>query len=84
MTTQPDFDLRLARTTADLEAAQRLRYEVFVKELGAGGALVDHEARLERDAFDPYYDHLLLIDRARPGAPLSASIACCAATAPRR
>lgn len=46
-------------------AAQRLRYEVFVQELGGGGASVDHEAGLERDQFDPYYDHLLLIDKAR-------------------
>lgn len=61
----PDFELRLAENEADLIAAQRLRYDVFVRELGGDGALVDHKAGLERDAFDPYYDHLLLIDRAR-------------------
>jgi len=64
-----DFELRLARDEADIRAAQRLRYEVFVAELGGDGALVDHDARLERDAFDAHYDHLLLIDNARPGAP---------------
>lgn len=46
-------------------AAQRLRYEVFVHELGAGGPLVDHTNRLERDAFDANADHLLLMDEAR-------------------
>lgn len=60
---RPDFHVRLARSDADLRAAQRLRYEVFVAELGAGGAMVDHANRLERDAFDPFVDHLLLFDR---------------------
>ena len=57
--------VRLARNDRDLKAAQRLRYDVFVQELGAGGAGVDHQARLERDHFDPHVDHLLLIDNRR-------------------
>jgi putative hemolysin len=48
-----------------LAAAQRLRYAVFVEELGADGPLVDHAARLECDAFDAIFDHLLLIDTRR-------------------
>ena len=66
----PKFSLRLASGDADLQAAQRLRYEVFVAELGGGGADVDHDRRLERDRFDAYSDHLLLCDTARPGAPV--------------
>lgn len=66
----PDFELRLARNEADLMAAQRLRYEVFVEELGGDGAMVDHQARLERDEYDPYYDHLILIDKARTHGPV--------------
>jgi putative hemolysin len=62
------FELRLARSPRDLLAAQRLRYLVFVSELGATGATVDHAAGLEADAFDPLYDHLLLIDRRREAA----------------
>ncbi len=61
------FTVRLARDEADLRAAQRLRYEVFVTELGGDGPLVDHAARLERDRFDPYFDHLLLADESRGG-----------------
>ena len=61
----PEFELRLAAGEADLRAAQRLRYEVFVAELGGDGALVDHAARLEADAWDAHCDHLLLIDHAR-------------------
>jgi len=64
------FELRLAASDADLRAAQRLRYEVFVAELGGDGALVDHDDRLERDRYDPYYDHLLLIDRRRDAGAL--------------
>lgn len=62
---QPDFDVIFATSEAALRAAQSLRYEVFVRELGSDGALVDHAAKLERDAFDPFSHHLLLLDRAR-------------------
>lgn len=62
------FTLRLARDEADLRAAQRLRYEVFVEELHGDGDLVDHENRLERDRFDPFFDHLILLDEDRGDA----------------
>jgi len=58
---------RLATSPADLRAAQALRYRVFVDELGGDGPFVDHDAALEKDAFDPYFDHLLLIDKDRDG-----------------
>lgn len=63
--TEDHFELRLAATPEDIRAAQHLRYRVFVQELGGDGAMVDHEAQLEMDAFDPVYDHLLLLDRRR-------------------
>ncbi|TYB82848.1 GNAT family N-acetyltransferase [Maritimibacter fusiformis] len=65
----PEFEICLATDEADILAGQRLRYDVFIDELGGDGPLVDHAARLERDEFDPYFDHLLLRDKARPGAP---------------
>jgi L-ornithine Nalpha-acyltransferase len=61
---EPIFDCRLAEGEADLRAAQRLRYDVFVAELGGDGPMVDHAARLERDRFDAFCRHLLLVDRA--------------------
>jgi putative hemolysin len=67
---EPQFLMRLAVDQADLLAAQRLRYEVFVEELGGDGPLVDHAARLERDEFDPHFDHLVLIDPRRSVAAL--------------
>ncbi len=63
--------LRLAEDDRDLRAAQRLRYQVFIDELGATGPLVDHENRLEVDEFDPFFDHLLLIDARRDPQTLS-------------
>lgn len=64
----PIFRVKLASTPEELQAAQRLRYEVFVEELGATGPLVNHDARLEIDRLDAYFDHLLLLDDAKEGA----------------
>jgi len=61
----PVLSVRLASTPRELQAAQRLRYQIFVQELGAKVSAEDHAAQLERDAFDPYFDHLLLIDNRR-------------------
>lgn len=61
----PDLHVRLATSEAEIALAQRLRYDVFVDELGGDGPLVDHVARREADRFDPFFDHLLLIDPKR-------------------
>jgi len=65
------FSVKLASGKEELLAAQRLRYRVFVTELGATGPTVDHENQVERDDFDGFYDHLLLIDRRRDPASLN-------------
>ncbi|MEL6977143.1 MAG: GNAT family N-acyltransferase [Pseudomonadota bacterium] len=65
------FTVRIAETDADVERAQALRYEVFVEEMGATPAPEDAALRRERDRFDPFCEHLLLIDHgeaARDGA----------------
>ena len=64
------FETRFARTARDREAAARLRYKVFVRELGGDGPEVDHAAQFESDTFDPHCSHLLLIDRRRDQAAL--------------
>lgn len=38
--TNPQFRIALAETADDLRAAQQLRYDVFVRELGGGGHLL--------------------------------------------
>ena len=64
------FEVRLAETSEDVAAAQRLRYKVFVEEMGAKASETEHAQRLERDKFDPYFEHLLLIDTFATGDPL--------------
>lgn len=64
MSRQHHIEVRLARSQAEIEAAQRLRYEVFVREWGASPALA---AAGERDAddFDALMDHLVVVDSAQ-------------------
>jgi putative hemolysin len=68
--TGPALEVRRAVCEADLLGAQRLRYEVFVAELGGDGELVDHRRRFERDRHDPHYDHLVLVDPTRDATRL--------------
>ena len=72
---EPHLRLCLAESEQDRLAVQRLRYEVFVAELGGDGDLVDHANRFERDAFDPHVDHLVLIDTRRAAAALDHVVA---------
>ncbi len=60
--TGPSFRVKIADSADELRAAQALRYEVFVRELGGGGSMVDHDLKLEQDRFDAYSDHMLVID----------------------
>lgn len=66
----PQFEVRLAQNEADVTAAQRLRYRVFVEEMGASATTEEQSKRLEMDRFDPYFEHLLLIDKTLNADPL--------------
>ncbi|MFP5348284.1 MAG: GNAT family N-acetyltransferase [Gammaproteobacteria bacterium] len=59
---QSSLHVMLARRADDVEAAQRLRYRVFVEEMGARA----DSARpgIESDRFDPFCRHLIVRDRA--------------------
>lgn len=54
--------IRLARNRDDILGAQRLRYQVFVQEMGATGGRIDHKKQLETDDFDAFCQHLILVD----------------------
>jgi L-ornithine Nalpha-acyltransferase len=54
------YRVKLAETEAEREGAQRLRYRVFVEEMGARARPEEQAARREWDDFDPYFDHLIL------------------------
>jgi putative hemolysin len=49
-----------ARTGADVEEAQRIRFKVFAEEMGAD--LPSADQGLDIDRFDPYCEHLLVRD----------------------
>lgn len=56
------LELALADSEEDIRAAQALRYDVFVAELGGSSDGVDHVSRQESDRFDAFADHLILRD----------------------
>ncbi|WP_433529737.1 GNAT family N-acetyltransferase [Micromonospora sp. CA-263727] len=56
--TTSGYTLSIADDPNQVEAAQRLRHRVFAGELGA--TVSPGEPGLDRDAFDPYCDHLLV------------------------
>ena len=57
------FEVRLTNNEAEVFAAQELRHRVFVKEFGAKVSFEDNNKNIERDRFDRYCDHLILIDK---------------------
>ncbi len=57
------LEVRLATSSAEVEAAQRLRYRVFYDEMGARPTSEMAAKGLDSDDFDPVCDHLLVIDR---------------------
>ncbi|MEJ6398917.1 GNAT family N-acetyltransferase [Yoonia sp. 208BN28-4] len=62
----PEFQVSLARSDDEIAQAQRLRYDVFIREMGGDGPLVDHAAGRDVDAFDAAADHMVLRDMTRP------------------
>ncbi|MHA1128039.1 MAG: GNAT family N-acetyltransferase, partial [Alphaproteobacteria bacterium] len=64
------FEVRMAKTEEDVAAAQRLRYRVFVEEMGANATPKEHSNRREIDEYDAYFEHLLLIDTQADSDPL--------------
>lgn len=59
------FDVRLAESPLEIEAAQRLRYQVFYEELGALPTLEIRRTGIDVDPYDYCCDHLLVVDRRR-------------------
>jgi len=62
------LSLRLAKTAADIDAAQALRYRVFYEEMGAKPSPEMARRKRDFDVYDDVCDHLLAIDSAVDGA----------------
>src|SRR5271170_4712726 len=59
------LEVRLAETTAEVDAAQALRYRVFYEEMGAKPTPQMTARQRDFDEFDDYCDHLLVLDHMR-------------------
>lgn len=64
------YRVKLAETEEERLGAQRLRYRVFVEERGAEASPEQRAARREWDAFDPFFDHLILTSEEPISDPL--------------
>lgn len=56
-----DFEIKLAQTEEEKNQAYRLRYEIFLRELGNKARSLPEEG-IETDIYDESCDHLLVID----------------------
>ena len=56
------LEVRLARKKSEIRRAQRLRYKVFYEEMSAMPDALAILSRRDEDAYDPIFDHLLVID----------------------
>ncbi len=61
------LEARLATGPAEIEAAQRLRYDVFYREMSATPSPEMAATGRDFDAYDPVCDHLLVFDHDRGG-----------------
>ena len=60
---------RLARSTAEIDAAQALRYRVFFEEMSAIPSPENIARKRDFDRFDTICDHLLVINQERDDLP---------------
>jgi len=56
------LEVRLARKKSEIRQAQRLRYKVFYEEMSAVPNALAMLSRRDEDAYDPIFDHLLVVD----------------------
>jgi putative hemolysin len=68
------LEVRLARTSAEIRRAQKLRYDVFYKEMSAVADTAAYFARRDIDLFDAVCDHLLVVDHGAPKVRNAAAI----------
>jgi putative hemolysin len=61
-----NLELKIADSDTEVAAAQRLRYRVFVQEMGAQTSVQNHAMGRECDGFDQLFDHLVLKDTTKP------------------
>jgi len=60
------LETRLAVSRSEIKQAQRLRYEVFYNEQSAKAGIINRKRRRDKDRFDAFCDHLVVVDRDLP------------------
>ena len=66
-----NLGVRVAVNPAEIQAGQRLRYQVFVEEMGAQPDEAARQSGLDIDAFDAVADHLQVLDHDRGEGAIS-------------
>jgi L-ornithine Nalpha-acyltransferase len=66
-----NLGVRLARSTAEIDAVQALRYRVFYDEMRATPSRLARRTQRDQDNLDSVADHLLVIDYALGSGPES-------------
>lgn len=64
-----NLETRLARNASEIDAAQAVRYKVFVEEMKAQIPLDADRRKRDADAWDLVCDHLLVLDTSIEGDP---------------
>ena len=57
------LEVRLATTAAEVEAAQRVRYDIFYREMTAKPSPEMEASGRDFDEYDPICEHLLVVDK---------------------
>ena len=64
-----NLETRLARNASEIDAAQAVRYKVFVEEMKAQIPQDAERRKRDADAWDVVCDHLLVLDTSIEGDP---------------
>jgi putative hemolysin len=63
LATAGSLEVRIARTSEEVAAAQRLRYRVFYEEMNAVPTETMRATRRDFDKYDSFCDHILVVDK---------------------
>ena len=58
-----NLEVRLAENNLEIDAAQALRYKIFFEEMDAIPNKNQKRLKRDIDLYDPYFDHILVIDQ---------------------
>lgn len=60
-----NMEVKLASNAAEIKASQALRYRVFYQEMSAVADGKTQKSRIDKDDFDDFCEHLIVVDHSR-------------------